>query len=126
MARPPPFDFDHYEQQRALDDIAKALAKEHDLRQQQLKEIAKAVEEQNLRALDDIAKALEEQNLRQQHLTKDIAKAYAKALEEEQYLRQQLLRKPTNRWATDMEFGARSNYYILWSTGEVTDGGTLP
>ena len=102
-AQPPPFDFDQYEQ-RALDDIAKALTAAQKHYQEQADETKKRFREEI-----ELQEAI---------------------LEKYKALREQLLAE--KRWpeergaAVDMEIDSSRNHYILWENGEVTNGGTLP
>ena len=86
---------DRYQRQKALDDIARAL------------------EEQNLRA--------EEDRIREEHLRRKAAAATPTTT-----TTTTIPIFPRAPWANDLEIVSRKNYYILWSDGSVTNGGTLP
>ena len=122
--------------------IAKAI-KQHALqRKEDAPAIAKAIRQHALQRKEDapaIAKAIKQHALQR----KEDAAAIAKAIKQQALQQQRLIYEaaaartamPTRTttpsiftrvaWATDLEIVGNS-YYILWSDGSVTNGGTLP
>ncbi len=105
-------------------DVVARLAPQEAVAQEDAAAIAKAIRQQALQRKEDapaIAKAIKQQALQQERLIYEAAAA--RTATPTRTTTPSIFTRAA--WATDLEIVGNS-YYILWSDGSVTNGGTLP